>query len=81
MGKLLKVNYFKFLSKIIMYWINLWRELMVWQEVKKVANQNLDLLKENNLKHINNHTNGLCIIKYQLLAWFRTMSFFSKNLK
>jgi hypothetical protein len=33
-----------------MYWINLWRELMVWREVKKVANQNLDLLKENNLR-------------------------------
>lgn len=33
-----------------MYWINLWREIMVWREVKKVAAQNLDLLRENNLR-------------------------------
>jgi hypothetical protein len=33
-----------------MYWINLWKELMIWREVKKVATQNIDLLKENNLR-------------------------------
>jgi hypothetical protein len=33
-----------------MYWINLWREIMVWREVKTVAAQNLDLLRENNLR-------------------------------
>lgn len=33
-----------------MYWINLWREIMIWRMVKKVANQNRDLLKENNLR-------------------------------
>ena len=33
-----------------MYWINLWREIMVWRMVKKVAAQNADLLKENNLR-------------------------------
>jgi hypothetical protein len=33
-----------------MYWINLWKELMVWREVKRVASQNVDLLRENNLR-------------------------------
>jgi hypothetical protein len=33
-----------------MYWINLWREIMIWREVKKVAAQNMDLLRENNLR-------------------------------
>lgn len=33
-----------------MYWINLWREIMIWREVKNAAVQNLDLLKENNLR-------------------------------
>jgi hypothetical protein len=33
-----------------MYWINLWREISIWREVKKVADQNIDLLKENNLR-------------------------------
>lgn len=33
-----------------MYWINLWREISIWREVKKVTNQNADLLKENNLR-------------------------------
>jgi hypothetical protein len=33
-----------------MYWINLWREIMIWREVKKVTAQNLDLLRENNLR-------------------------------
>jgi hypothetical protein len=33
-----------------MYWINLWREISVWREVKKVADQNIDLLKENNMR-------------------------------
>lgn len=33
-----------------MYWINLWREIAVWREIKKVARQNADVLKENNLR-------------------------------
>ena len=33
-----------------MYWINLWREIMIWREVKNAAVQNLDLLRENNLR-------------------------------
>ena len=43
-------NFFLFSTKNNMYWINLWREISIWQEVKKVADQNLDLLKENNLR-------------------------------
>lgn len=33
-----------------MYWINLWKELMIWKEVRQVANSNFDILKENNLR-------------------------------
>jgi hypothetical protein len=33
-----------------MYWINLWREIMLWRMVKKVTKQNADLLAENNLR-------------------------------
>lgn len=33
-----------------MYWINLWREISIWREVKRVADQNVELLKENNLR-------------------------------
>jgi hypothetical protein len=33
-----------------MYWINLWKELMIWREVKQVAIKNYDVLRENNLR-------------------------------
>jgi hypothetical protein len=33
-----------------MYWINLWREISIWREIKKVTRQNADVLKEKNLR-------------------------------
>lgn len=33
-----------------MYWINVWKELMIWKEVRQTANANYDTLRENNLR-------------------------------